>query len=386
MFSLKKKKGKVYVGLSGGVDSSVSAALLARAGYDVTGVFIRIAIDGYPCPAAQDRIEAMRAAAHLKIPFIEIDLSKEYQARVFDFSISEFAKGRTPNPDALCNREIKFGLFYDFAMKSGADFVATGHYSRTSPQNFSFRVRKFLARNLLRLRAVALQSPSKRSSALLYVSVDDTKDQSYFLWAVPEDHLAHTLFPVGGLKKSEVRKLAKKFGLPNAARPDSQGLCFLGDISIEDMLEREVKLEEGVVLSESGEVIGTHMGAARYTLGQRHGFELSNHTSDVAAHFVVGKDIEKNTIVVSTERYPQSASKTKLVLEETNWIGEASSGNFMARFRYRQKLIPATLTLEGENAVVTLHEPHYVPEGQSLVLYDNNRCMGGGIIKQATLV
>ncbi len=384
MFLLRKKKGKVYVGLSGGVDSSVSAALLKREGYDVTGVFIRIAIEGYPCPAAADRLEAMRAAAHLKIPFIEIDLSKEYQARVFDFSIAEFAKGRTPNPDALCNREIKFGIFYDFARAHGADFVATGHYAQLRKSNPS-GVRDFSAKKSLSSRAVALESPLQGSFASLYISADDTKDQSYFLWAVPEEHLAHALFPVGGLKKSHVRKLAKKFGLPNAARPDSQGLCFLGDISIEDMLEREVHLKEGKVLSEEGEVIGTHHGAARYTLGQRHGFELSNQTNETPAHFVIGKSIEDNTITVSKERYPKSASKTILTLEETNWIGEFADGEYTARFRYRQKLMPAQLVINGETPTVVLNEPQYVPEGQSLVLYKGERCMGGGIIKQATL-
>jgi tRNA-specific 2-thiouridylase len=355
-FSKMKKgnKGRVYVGLSGGVDSSVSAALLKRQGFDVTGVFIRIAIEGYPCPAAADRIEAMRAAAHLKIPFLEIDLSKEYQKRVFDFSVREFAKGRTPNPDALCNREIKFGLFYDFARKSGADFVATGHYAQAR-------------------------------DGKLYAGLDNNKDQSYFLWAVPEDHLRHVLFPVGGLRKPQVRALAKKFGLPNSMRPDSQGLCFLGDISIEDMLEREVHPVPGDVASETGEIIGSHKGATLYTLGQRHGFELANQSNATAPHFVVGKSIKDNTITVSTEKYPSGAKTTELILEECNWIGDVQGGDYQARFRYRQKLISATLKFEGNTASVTLHEPQYVPEGQSLVLYQRDRCIGGGIIKKATL-
>jgi len=354
VFGFKKNKGKAFVGLSGGVDSAVSAALLKRRGYDVTGVFIRIAIEGYPCPAAQDRIEAMRVAAHLKIPFIEIDLSKEYQERVFNFSIAEFAKGRTPNPDALCNREIKFGLFYEFARARGADYVATGHYARAK-------------------------------GGALFTGADENKDQSYFLWAVPEEHLKRALFPVGGLKKPQVRKLARKFGLPNSARPDSQGLCFLGDIGIEDMLARETAPALGEVRSDTGEVIGTHKGAQLYTLGQRHGFELFNQASDSPAHFVVGKDIARNTITVSINRYPPAASETRLELEETNWIGGASSGEFDARFRYRQKLMRARLSLEGKGAVVTLKEPHYAPEGQSLVLYDGERCLGGGIIRKATL-
>ncbi|MES2006754.1 MAG: tRNA 2-thiouridine(34) synthase MnmA [Patescibacteria group bacterium] len=393
MFKRTKKKGKVYVGLSGGVDSAVSAALLKREGFEVVGVFIRIALSGYPCPAAEDRIEAMRVAAHLKIPFLEIDLSKAYEERVFAFSVEEFKKGRTPNPDAMCNREIKFGLFYEFARAHGADFVATGHYARVASQNNSLRVHKFSAKNLLSPRAVALRSPSKSNSASLFVSSDDTKDQSYFLWAVPEEHLKHTLFPVGGMHKTEVRNLARKFKLPNNARPDSQGLCFLGPISIEDMLVRETHPTPGEVLSEDDTVLGTHKGVQLYTLGQRHGFELAVSGNHAEPHFVVAKDIERNTITVSTNRFPRTVQKTELTLVQENWIGEVLPGNYMARFRYRQKLIPATFSIEGGKTKIVLAEPHYVPEGQSLVLYEREeaclpagRCVGGGIINTATLI
>ena len=360
---LKNKKGKVFVGLSGGVDSATSAALLLRRGFEVSGVFIKIAIEGYPCPAAQDRIEAMRVAAHLRIPFIEIDLSKEYQKRVFDFSIKEFAQGATPNPDALCNREIKFGLFYDFARARGADYVATGHYAQLV-------------------------------DGKLFAGEDNTKDQSYFLWAVPHEHLLHTLFPVGALKKTQVRKLAKKFGLPNSARPDSQGLCFLGDLSIEDMLIRETHPAEGNVLTEESEIVGRHKGAALYTLGQRHGFVLANSRSEAQVQYVIAKDIKKNTITVSPERYPRTATKTLLTLSYENWIGDAASGAYAARFRYRQQLVPAILQKnDGGNSTVTLLEPHYAPQGQSLVLYEMKspclpagRCLGGGIISEVALL
>ncbi len=358
MFSSAHKKKKVFVGLSGGVDSAVSVLLLKKQGYDVTGVFIRIAIEGYPCPAAEDRLEAMRVAAHLHIPFVEIDLSREYQERVFTFAVEEFERGRTPNPDALCNKEIKFGIFYDFARKNGADFVATGHYARVV----------------------------HGEETLLLVGVDDTKDQSYFLWAVPHEHLSHALFPVGGLQKSEVRNIAKRHNLPNAARHDSQGLCFLGDIAIDDMLSRELAPTPGDVLSEAGEVVGTHRGAALYTLGQRHGFEFKNTTHEARPHFVIAKDLVKNTITVSANRFPINVSSTKLVLDAENWIGTVESGAYMARFRYRQALIPATLikNANGESVVV-LKEAHYVPEGQSVVLYCDDRCVGGGIIKSVAL-
>jgi tRNA-specific 2-thiouridylase len=352
MFLWRKKRGKVFVGLSGGVDSAVSAALLQKAGYDVTGVFIRIALPGYPCSAGEDKRDALRVATHLQIPFIEIDLSKDYTDRVFASALVDFKKGRTPNPDTLCNREIKFGAFYDFARAHGADFVATGHYAQ-----------------------------SKNGS--LYQGADASKEQSYFLWMVQENILKNTLFPVGAMQKTHVRTLAKKFGLPNASRKDSQGLCFLGDLSLDDMLEKELKPAPGSVLSETGEVIGRHGGTVLYTLGQRHGFELFLKTPETKPHFVNDKDIENNTITVSENRFPHGVSKTEITLVETNWIGEREV-ECMARYRYHQALIPATVH---NNTTVVLHEPHYVPPGQSLVLYSKNdgRCFGGGIVNTAIL-
>lgn len=358
---MRKAKGVVYVGLSGGVDSAVSAALLQKDGYDVVGVFIRIALPGYPCPVAHDRQDAMRVAAHLRIPFREIDLSEAYQKRVFEHTITEFARGRTPNPDTLCNREIKFGVFYDWAREAGAQYVATGHYAQTTTV----------------------------SQTQLYVSKDTNKDQSYFLWMVPQEHLAHTLFPVGGLTKPEVRALAHSFGLPNATRKDSQGLCFLGDISIQDMLQRELAPQKGAVLSEEGEVIGEHEGVSLYTLGQRHGFLLNPHNPHTTAQYVIAKDTAKNTITVSPEQFPPKASKTTLSLLDTNWIGEVSDGSYSVRFRYRQPLIRATLTKTSSGASVELTQPQYVPVGQSLVLYREDatglRCVGGGVIADARL-
>jgi tRNA-specific 2-thiouridylase len=343
---------KVFVGLSGGVDSAVSAALLQKAGYDVTGVFIKIQIPGYPCPAARDRIEAMRVAAYLTIPFIEVDLSKEYEQEVFLPSIEEFKKGNTPNPDTLCNEKIKFGVFFEFCMRRGADIVATGHYAQMQEGH-------------------------------LYMGADSNKDQSYFLWGAPEASLRRTLFPVGGLEKPEVRRLAKKIGLPNAARADSQGLCFLGDISVEDMLVREASPMPGDVLNEEGEHIGTHNGAALYTLGQRHGFSLSHDVLHDTPRYVIAKDMKKNTITVSAQKYPRGMQKTSVALERTNWIGAAGEGSCEARYRYRQALISAELA--ADKTSVVLVEPQYVPLGQSLVLYQGRRCLGGGVIKNATL-
>jgi tRNA-uridine 2-sulfurtransferase len=348
------KKGTVFVGLSGGVDSAVSAALLKREGYKTVGVFIRIVIPGYPCTAGQDRLEAMRAAAYLQIPFIEIDLSEEYEAEVFKQSLSGFAKGETPNPDTLCNREIKFGAFYRFAKAQGAEYIATGHYAQIKNNE-------------------------------LYAGKDADKDQSYFLWSVPQEALAHTLFPVGGMRKIDVRTLAKRFGLPNAQRKDSQGLCFLGPISLTDMLKRELKPHKGDVLSETGEIIGTHEGAVLYTLGQRHGFVLFAGGPHTPPHFVIGKDEIRNTITISTERFPVNVSRSVLTLRECNWIGPCGEGEYQARFRYRQKLIPARLSFADTQTQVTLEKPHWVPEGQSLVLYDGERALGGGVVDGTAL-
>ena len=357
---------KVFVGLSGGVDSAVSAALLQKEGHEVTGVFIRIALPGYPCSAGVDQLDAMRVAAHLKIPFLAIDLSKEYKKRVFEISIKEFAKGRTPNPDALCNREIKFGLFFDWCMEQGADAVATGHYARVQ-QCVPLR------------RDKHDPNSSGEHTVALLSGVDPDKDQSYFLWAVPETKLRQTLFPVGSLKKPAVRKLAQKLGLPNAERKDSQGLCFLGDVSIDDMLQQELTLVPGDVLNEEGAVVGKHAGVQAYTLGQRHGFELFNQGPSAVPQYVVGKDTEFNTVTVSAEKFPRGSTQTVVELSEENWIGDVVDGPCTARYRYRQTLIPANKN----GSTITLLEPHFVPEGQSLVLYRGERCLGGGVILTA---
>lgn len=341
----------VFVGLSGGVDSAASAALLRQRGYAVTGVFIRIVVEGYPCTAGKDRLDAMRVAAHLAVPFIEIDLSDAYRTRVFNESVKAFKAGRTPNPDVLCNREIKFGLFCEWAMQNGADMVATGHYARIQ-------------------------------DGLLYAGADPAKDQSYFLWAVRPDTLKRVMLPIGHLHKSEVRRLARGFGLPNAERKDSQGLCFLGPISVGDMLRRELLTTPGKVLDERGEVVGEHQGAALYTLGQRHGFRREARTPESAPHYIVAKDIDANIIVVSPNKFPIHAARTVLKLTDMNWIGEVSDGPCLARYRYRQELIPAQLDHSG---IVTLSEPHYAPPGQSLVVYRQDRCLGGGIIAESAV-
>lgn len=376
-------RAKVFVGLSGGVDSATSAALLLKDGYDVTGVFITITVKGYPCTAGEDRLDAMRAAAHLKIPFIDIDLSKEYQDRVFAESIEEFKHGRTPNPDALCNREIKFGLFYEWARAQGADMVATGHYARVEQKQVETSISQADGPRIANFQQEIMCARRDLVSVELHAGKDDAKDQSYFLWAVPQEVLAHVLFPIGHLKKPQVRALAHAFGLPNAGRKDSQGLCFLGPISISDMLKRELHPMPGTVLNEAGKTIGVHEGAALYTMGQRHGFTVSHQGPDAPPHYVIAKDMVANTITVSENKFPLAAQGTTIALRDANWIGEVQSGPVMVRYRYRQELIPAEL--DATSGTVTLHEPHYAPLGQSLVVYKQSRCLGGGVIQEVSV-
>jgi tRNA-uridine 2-sulfurtransferase len=370
--STSNKNKKVFVGLSGGVDSAVSAALLKKHGYDMTGVFVRIALPGYPCSAGEDRREALRVAAHLQIPFVDIDLSEQYQKKVFEYSMDAYRLGETPNPDALCNREIKFGLLYDFVMANGADYLATGHYACTMIYH-------------------SKKSPDKIETRLL-AGKDQGKDQSYFLWAVPGERLRRTLFPVGNLRKSEVRTLAKKFNLPNADRKDSQGLCFLGGVSMEDALMRELAPVPGDILDTDGEVIGTHRGAVLYTMGQRHGFTVNISNTSAEPLYVVGKDIARNSVTVGLKKNQSPVLESpecredldfsSVQLRETNWIGEVQVGAYKARFRYRQELFPAAL--QQDRNTICIQTPESIPLGQSLVLYEGERCLGGGVITQVS--
>lgn len=332
----------VFVGLSGGVDSAVSAALLKSQGYSIVGAFIKIWRPEFvDCPWKKDRLDAMRVCAALEIPFKEIDLSDEYKKTVIDDMVRNYARGITPNPDVLCNRHIKFGAFAKWAFGNGADLIATGHYARIS-------------------------NDGRRTSIML--SKDTNKDQSYFLWQLTQDDLKKVLFPVGGYSKPEVRTLAKKFGLPVAAKKDSQGLCFVGDITLRDFLSHYLPLEKGRVLNESGTVIGDHDGAALFTLGERHGFRIR---SDVP-QYVIAIDVQKNSIIVSPDRNKTARQQVKLI--DTNL--RAEGGSFMAQARYREEPVPCEL--KGTTVVFT--SPHLAPPGQSLVLYDGDICVGGGTI------
>jgi tRNA-specific 2-thiouridylase len=368
---------RVFVGLSGGVDSSVAAALLKKAGYEVTGVFIKVWQPPWlGCSWREDRLDAMRVCAKLEIPFVTFDLGKEYKREVVDYMIAEYRAGRTPNPDVMCNKYIKFGGFFDWAMKNGASCVATGHYAR---------IKKLSA-----------------TSHRLLAGKDKNKDQSYFLWTLTQKQLEKTLFPVGNLTKPEVRKLARKFGLPTAEKKDSQGLCFMGKVNVKDFLSHYIKPKRGIVLSESGEEIGYHNGAAFLTIGERHGFTITKKTAKDKPYFIVAKDVKKNTITVAhrARNGILLTAKREVRIKNVNWISPESVspsltslgtqsqtwGNLSARVRYRQPLqrieiMNYELGIREGELKVKFEKAQVVAPGQSLVLYRGEECLGGGIIE-----
>ncbi|MEK7641515.1 MAG: tRNA 2-thiouridine(34) synthase MnmA [Patescibacteria group bacterium] len=357
-------KKRVFIGISGGVDSSVAAAMLLKAGYDVTGVFIKVwQPDWLECTWKEERRDAMRVAAHLGIPFVTLDLEKEYKRDVVDYMLSEYRAGRTPNPDVMCNKAVKFGGFYSWAIKQGADFVATGHYAEIK-------------------------------NGALYVSRDSNKDQSYFLWTLRPEQLKHILFPIGHLTKPEVRKLAGKFNLPTATKKDSQGICFIGMVDMKTFLSHYIEATEGNVLNSSGSIIGTHPGAVFFTIGERHGFTIKEKSPDDQPLYVLSKNMQNNIITVGErgdERTTKDASVVTTVpsiaISQTNWLGEVPSVGkvYRARSRYRQELVNMVFSkIDGEGShaeVVFKNTQEVIAPGQSLVIYDGDICIGGGIIE-----
>lgn len=349
---------KAFVGMSGGVDSSVAAAILKQEGYDVVGVFIKIWLPELSnCDWRAERRDAIRVAAKIGIPLVTLDLSEEYKRLVVDYLLKEYKNGRTPNPDVMCNKEIKFGVFYREAIKRGADFVATGHYAKKKLLGISFQ---------------------------LLASKDKNKDQTYFLWTLTPEILSKTLFPIGEYKKSEVRKLAKKFGLPNAIKPDSQGLCFLGPIDFKDFLAEHLPEKVGNVLDEKGEIVGEHKGAHFYTIGERHGFTLFHQTPDEMPHYIVRKDMKKNTITIDSKI--DNSGEQAIILNEVNWIGDKpkSGVELSVRCRYRAPLVSCRVEIESNQTKIVFNQPQTtIAAGQSCVFYDarGEVCLGGGVIE-----
>ncbi|HMP67134.1 MAG TPA: tRNA 2-thiouridine(34) synthase MnmA [Candidatus Paceibacterota bacterium] len=347
---------KVFVGLSGGVDSSVSAYLLKKGGYDVTGVFIRV---WYPdfvvCDWRKEMHDAMRICAKLNIPFLLCDSENEYKKNVIDYMINEYKKGNTPNPDVMCNKEIKFKSFFNFAISRGADYIATGHYAQNK----------------------------KNSEGLfsLEKSEDKSKDQTYFLWNLNQDILKKTLFPIGHLKKDQVRKIAQNANLITASKKDSQGLCFIGHVNMKDFLSRYIKIKSGNVVNESGQIVGKHDGAVLYTIGERHGFDVSKKQNNELPYYVIGKNIEKNILIVSKSK---KIKKQNTSLKNINWITVPPEQEMIlsAQIRYRQTPLKCKISKITNNGLIIdfIDEVTTLTSGQSIVFYLNNKCLGGGII------
>lgn len=352
---MKKGRKKVFVGMSGGVDSSVAAYLLQQQGFDLVGVFLKsYNVDGCEERDAED---ARRVAEYLKIPFYVFDMREEYFSLVVAEMIEGYRNGITPNPDILCNREIKFGLFWERAKKLGADYIATGHYAR-------IKNKKLLA------------------------GVDKNKDQSYFLWKLKEEDLSHSLFPIGGYEKPAVRKIAKKAGLPTAEKKDSQGICFLGKVKLPEFLKKYINKKLGDIVDTEGNIIGKHDGAHFYTIGQRHiGTQVRNkkNGNDPKRFYIAEKDVEKNVLIVAEGEKHPALYKKEIQLVDMNFINKCPVGKttkIYCRVRYRQPLQKAELWNKAGKWHVTFERPvKFVARGQSAVFYkQNGEVLGGGII------
>lgn len=339
---------KVYVGMSGGVDSSVTAALMKDQGYDVTGVYMKNwsrDLPGLVCPWKEDYQDAKRVAVQLGIDFKLYDFEKEYRQKVVDYMVAEYQAGRTPNPDIMCNQEIKFKLFLNSALGDGAEMIATGHYARIK-------------------------------DGKLLAGLDKNKDQSYFLYRVTEDALRQSLMPIGEMEKPEVRKIANKLGLATAEKKDSQGICFVGKVGIKEFLLAELGQQKtGPIIDQAGREIGEHDGAIFYTIGQRHGLDVGGGLP----YYVSRKDMKTNTVYVTTNLDDKNLWTKEIELEDPHWINEKPDADkqYQARLRYRGSLVPCELK---GNKLILGEEQRGIAAGQSAVIYDGDHVLGGGII------
>ncbi len=338
--------------MSGGVDSSVTALLLKQQGYQVTGVYMKNwsqDFPGHPCPWKEDYQDAKRVAVQLGIDFKMYDFEKDYRDKVVDYMLTEFKAGRTPNPDVMCNQEVKFKLFLDTALEHGADYIATGHYARAE-------------------------------QGKLLMAKDANKDQTYFLYRVTSDALNKTLFPLGELTKPQVRELAKKSKLATATKKESMGICFVGTVGIKEFLQNYVETKPGDIIDQAGQVIGRHDGAIFYTIGQRHGLDVGGGLP----YYVTGKDMKKNEVYVTTDVQDPGLWSKEVKLTDLHWInGEPKASQKLdVRTRHRAKFIPVKLLNKSSNfwKAELDEEVRALTPGQSAVFYSNEICLGGGIV------
>lgn len=354
----------VVLGMSGGVDSAVSGYLLKQQGYNVIAVFMvnwEEQADGI-CTSESDYEDVKRVCDKLGIPYYSLNYSKEYYDRVFKYFLKEYSEGRTPNPDVLCNREIKFGPFLDFARKIGADHIATGHYAKVEEKDGKF---------------------------YLYKSKDKNKDQSYFLNQLSQDQLSNVLFPLAEIEKTEVRRIADEAGLVNARKKDSTGICFIGERNFRSFLKGFLPAQPGPIKTKSGEIVGEHEGLMYYTLGQRRGLNIGGKTGGTGDRwFVLEKDLKTNTLIVS-QGEDDALYSDGLYAQEMNWIPEIpreKTFDCLAKFRYRQPDQKVSVgVLAGKRIKVIFKEKQRaITPGQFVVLYDENeRCLGGGTIESS---
>ena len=359
-------KIRVVVGMSGGVDSSVTALLLKEQGYDVIGIFMKNWDDtdefGF-CTATEDYKDVQAVAQQIGIPYYSVNFEKEYWDKVFQYFLDEYKKGRTPNPDVMCNKEIKFKAFLDYAMELGADYVATGHYAQV--------VR------------------DEDGTAHLLRGVDDNKDQTYFLNQLSQEQLSKTMFPLGGIKKTEVRRIAEEAGLATAKKKDSTGICFIGEKNFKEFLTNFLPAIPGKMVTLSGDVMGEHAGLMYYTIGQRKGLGIGGGGESDDPWFVIGKDLTTNTLYVGQGYHHENLYADSLDATDIHFTSEGKKPSVFtctAKFRYRQKDTAVTVYLNEDQttARVEFAEPvRAITPGQAVVFYDGMECLGGGTIDKA---